>query len=304
MYFSKKRANVLENGVAKAKNKLKPIDASVYRYWEALFLSFYSTRLYVDVGKRWRGFGLLYLLLVIVILAIPFSLRMSANFSDSFNQQVLEPLAQIPTIYVQNGEASFDKPMPYLIKNKKNQVVAIVDTSGRVETFSDKYPYLTVLLTKEKIAFRMPTPQLFGIKEQLPSGEPMVQNFNKGVNLIFDGKKIIADNTISQLKLVSEFMIYPIVIAILFSILLVVLLVLGFLGQVFARIFFSFHITFMQGSRLLMVSSTPMLLLLITLLTTNLIFPGVGIILVAVLISYFCLALYSLRSESKRMSLL
>ena len=42
----------------KIKNKLKLIDAPVYRYWDALYMSFYSRRLYVDVGKRWRGLGI------------------------------------------------------------------------------------------------------------------------------------------------------------------------------------------------------------------------------------------------------
>src|SRR5476651_2545843 len=75
MYFIRKQVNVLENGVAKEKNKLKLIDAPVYGYWKALYMSFYSRRLYVDIGKRWHGFGLVYLLLAIAVLSLPFALR-------------------------------------------------------------------------------------------------------------------------------------------------------------------------------------------------------------------------------------
>ncbi len=67
MFLTLKQVNVLENGVSKIKNKLKPIDAPAYGYWKALYMSFYSTRLYVDVGKRWRGIGLLYLLFFVVV---------------------------------------------------------------------------------------------------------------------------------------------------------------------------------------------------------------------------------------------
>ena len=101
------------------------------------------------------------------VLSIPFTLRMSLVFNQSFNQQIIDPLLQIPTFYVQNGEVSFDKPMPYLIKNKKGQVVLIIDTTGKVDDFTEQYPYLSILINKNIIYFKIPTPQLFnGVTQQ------------------------------------------------------------------------------------------------------------------------------------------
>lgn len=288
--------------MAKAKNRLKPIDAPVYSYWMALYLSFYSRLLYVDVGKRWKGIGILYLLLVVAICAIPFSLKMSFEFNKSFNEQLIEPLLQLPTIYIQNGEVSFDRPMPYVIKNDKGEEVIIIDTTGAVTEITDAYPHLNILINKDVIYFKLPTPQVMGISdERINKGASIVQPLEKGTNMVFDGKKIVQDNTISGLKYASQLMIYPMVVAILYSMYFIVLLVAAFLGQVFSRIFFSFPLTFKQSSRLLMVASTPMQVGLIIFLTLNLMFPGFGFILLFLLVAYFCFAIYSLRAESKHL---
>lgn len=302
MFFIRKQVNGLENGVAKAKNKLKLIDAPVYRYWEALYMSFYSRRLYVDVGKRWRGLGLLYLLLAVAVLSIPFAVRMSINLNQSFNEQIIEPLLLLPTIYVQNGEASLDKPMPYLVKNKKNQVVLIVDTTGKTDKFSPEYPHLNILLTKDKIYFKIPTPQLFAsTTTEIDSGVPLSQSFDKGSNFVFSGKKIVAENNMAGLKYASEAIIYPIVVAIFYSMFVVIFLVLAFLGQVFSNIFFSFKISFMQSSRMFMVATTPMLLVLLLMLSMDAMFPGFGFILMVIIALYFSFAVYSLKAESNKM---
>ncbi|BCA95732.1 hypothetical protein TUM19329_20930 [Legionella antarctica] len=291
--------------MAKAKNKLKLIDAPVYRYWEALYMSFYSRRLYVDVGKRWRGLGLIYLLLAVAVLSIPFAVRMSSNLNQSFNEQIIEPLLLLPTIYVQNGEASLDKPMPYLVKNKKNQVVLIVDTSGTIDKFGPKYPNLNILITKDKIDFKIPTPKLFASSStEINPGVPLTQSFGKGSNFAFSGKKIVDENNMAGLKYASELLIYPIVVAIFYSMFVVIFLVLAFLGQVFSSIFFSFKISFTQSSRMFMVATTPMLLVLIMMLTFDAMFPGLGFVILVIMALYFGFAIYSLKAESNKMVIL
>jgi hypothetical protein len=302
MYFISKLENVLENGVTKEKNKLKPIDAPVYGYWSALWKSFYSRRLYVDIGKRWKGYGFIYLLLAIAIFSIPFFFRMTISFNQSFKEEITEPLLKMPLFYVQNGDVVFDKPMPYLIDNDKKQTVVIIDTTGTVNDFSDKYPYLTILINKNRISFRIPTPQLFTMSTQAPENKskPIVQPFGKGANFVFDGKKFVEQNSITGLKLASQALLYPIIVAIFFSLFIVFFPVLGFLGQTFSTIFFSFKISFSASCRLLIVAGTPMLLLLFLMLTFNSIFQGLGFILFFLLTAYYAFALHVLRAESRQ----
>ena len=300
MYLIKKPANELESRVAKTQNKLKLIDTPVYRYWEAFYMSFYSGRLYADVGSRWKGLGLIYLLLSFALLSIPFAVKMAIAFNHSYNEQIIEPLLQVPTIYVQNGEVSFDKPMPYFIKDKKGKVVLIIDTTGTVNDFSSQYPELSILITKNQISVKIPNPKIFdSVREQASFDPPISQTFDKVSNFVIDGKKIVEENSISGFKYASMAMIFPTVVAVFYSIFAVLFLVFAFLGQIFSAIFFSFKISFMQSSRLFMVASTPMSALLILFLTFNAIFPGFGFILIAFMTLYYSFAVYSFRAVNK-----
>ncbi len=301
MYFIRFLASELENGVKKNKKTLKAVDAPSYGYWSALFRSFYSKRLYIDVGKRWRGMGLLYLLLAVALLAIPYSIKMCIEFDKDFQEHFLDPIKKLPTIYIQNGEVTFDKPMPYFIKNDKGQIVIIIDTTGTVTEFTKEYPKLTLLINKEQMAFKLPAPSMMNLVDEDNRGPSIIQPFDSSMNMMFDGQSIIKNSSIYGLKYAAQLIIYPIVVAIFYSMLVVFFLVLAFLGQVFSTIFFSFKLGFKASCRLFMVSSTPMLSLLIIFLTLNIIFPGFGFVLLILLSGYFSFAIYSLKSESLQM---
>jgi 4-amino-4-deoxy-L-arabinose transferase-like glycosyltransferase len=133
------------------------------------------------------------------------------------------------------------------------------------------------------------------------TNKPLVQTFTKEDNMVFDGKKIIHDDGVTQLKYFSEAIIFPLVFGLFFGLFLIFFLVFGFLGQVFARIFFSFQITVKQGCRLLIVAATPMMVLLFFMLAFNLTFPGYGFMLLAVLAVYFSLGVVALKSESNHL---
>jgi hypothetical protein len=293
-----------ELGAKMGKNKtgMRPIDAPLYGYWSALYLSFYSKRLYIDVGKRWRGYAIRYLLLMVALWAIPLALQMNTHFNMLFKQELVEPLSLIPTIYVQNGQASFDKPMPYEIKNTKNEVTVIIDTTGKVTDFTNKYPFLTVLITKEQIALKIPKPQFPGsLALQENSGTPVTQVFSKDSNFVFNGEQLLNQSSIQRLKIMAQVSIYPLVVMVFFGLFLVLFLAFCFLGQLFARMMFSFKITLKQSCRLFMVSTTPMMFVLLLLLYFNKMIPGMGIIIVFILILYYSFAVYSLRTESNRL---
>lgn len=288
--------------MTKKKHMLKPIDAPVYGYWRALHLSFYSKRLYIDVGKRWSSYGWRYLMLLVLLWSIPISIKIAVNFNDVFNQQLIEPLSMIPTVYIQNGQASLDKPMPYLVKNKNGQVVLIVDTTGTINRFSPQYPNLLILINKDRIAFNMPKPQLLATNTDHDKfDQPLVQIFDKNENLVLNGKEIVTMNMFSTWKYFAQLIIYPIFASMFFPFFMFMFTVLGLLGKVIARTFFSFPITLKQSCRLVMVAATPMMLVFLFSLLFSVFFMGLGFIGISVLAFYFCFGVYALKSESKRM---
>lgn len=286
----------------KKNQSMRVIDAPMYSYWRAIYMSFYSSRLYVDVAKRWQGFGILYLLLVIAIASIPLSARIIYDFNRYFDEQMILPLTKLPPLYVQNGGVVFDKPMPYLIKNKTGAIVAIVDTTGKIKNMDNVYPQLTVLITKDKLYFRPPKFHLFfDTPTPTKSEDTFVQPLDKSSNEVFDAKAWIASSGIMTLKFMTELFVYPLVMTFLFGLYVVFMLALAFIGQLFAQIIFKFKIPYKMAARVLLVASTVQITVFFILLTTSVVFSGTGLLYMVLLAVYFNYGILCVKRESNKM---
>lgn len=285
----------------KEKSSLRLLDKPVFGYWQALYRSFYSSRLYVDVGKRWKGFGFLYLLLVIVLFSLPLSLQIIKYFNRFYDQQIIGPMKRIPTLYIQNGQVIFDQPMPYFIRNEQGKVQAIIDTTGKISMLGQEYPEASILITKNKIYFRTPkTPLQYTLSDRPESDSVYVETFDKSMNQVFNGEEWLENSQVISLKYLFIGLVPPIIIVFFYSMFAVFIPVLALLGQLYAQVFFTFKIRFKQSCRLLMVAVTPAALFFFAVLSLNLRIPASGLILLAILSVYFSCALLFLKRESRQ----
>ncbi|AHE67275.1 DUF1189 family protein [Legionella oakridgensis] len=291
--------------MSKNSQKLRRVDAPIFRYWHAFYMSFYSRRLYVDVSKRWRGFGLIYLFLILLIASIPPSIRIIMDFNQFFNEQVLSPLGELPPLYIQNGKVLFDKPIPYLIKNKQGKVVLMVDTMSTkadLPKLTRTYPDLNVLITKDAMYYRPPTPRFFfSLNTPMPSSSFYEQSFPNYENEVFVGQEIIKSASITRIKYMAELLIYFFVFAFFYSIYLVLMITLAFLGQVFAQVLLNVKIKYKESCRLFAIAATPQIVLFISLFTANFIFPNIGFFFLGLLAIYYYYAVMAVKSERNKM---
>lgn len=284
----------------KNKRALKPIDQPSYGYWQALYRSFYSYQLYVDVGKRWRGFGFLYLLLMVTVLTLPLSIKSMVYFNYFYNKQMIEPLEKMPTFYIQNGEVKLDKPMPYFIKGSAGEVLAIIDTSGTIKSMTPTYPDLTFLVTKNKIFMKTPTPPItYSLGGRSAQDTIEEQTLDENMNEVFNPQEWLKNSRIKTIKNLSLAVSPLVIIAFFFSMFAIFFPVLAFLGQLFAQVFFSFKLAFKASCRLMMVAVTPMMTLLMVLLTFSLTYTGTGLLLIALIAIYYSFAVIFLKRDSQ-----
>lgn len=290
--------------MSKDNSALRSIDSPIYRYWQALYCSFYDRNLYVDVGKRWKGFGLIYFLILMFLVTLPVSFRLMGDFNRFFNEDLIHPIEQLPPLIIQNGQISLDKPMPYLIKNKAGQVVSIVDTTGTITKMDPAYPFLQTLITKKKLLYRFPTPQ-FTLGTVLPATPPegpvSVYSFNEYTNAVFDGKYWLEFSGIRKIGAILKALIYPATAMIFFGIFATLLLAFAMMGQFIARFAFRFIITYKQSCRLLAVSVTPFMVILWIVMFANVLLAGLGIFLILLFAFYFSFAVISLKNESNKL---
>jgi len=288
----------------KTRKELVPENKPLFGYWQALYRAFFSKRLYIDVGKRWKGFGFIYLLLVVILFSLPLSLYLMNNFNHFYQEQVLDPIKRIPEIYIQNGKVVFNKPMPYKIKNAEGKVDVIIDTTGMVSKISKRYPDLSILIPKDEIFFRIPEPPLSTAMHLTSSGESIYsEKIDKNLNQVFSGDEWVQNSRVHTLRYIFLTLTPLFIISFFYVMLAIMLPVLAFFGQLLAQIFFSFKIPFKKTNRLFIVSSTPALLLFFLVLTLNLKIPAQGILLLIVLFGYFNYAVMILKKESQQVAL-
>ena len=116
-------------------------------------LSFYSSQLYQDVGLNWKGVGLGYLFLLLAICTIPKMFKLHNGLSLFIDREAPPFIEQIPKITIEKGKVHIDQPQPYYIKAPdSNDVVAIIDTTGQIQSLENTEAF--ALLTKTKLIMR------------------------------------------------------------------------------------------------------------------------------------------------------
>lgn len=121
-----------------------------YTGWQALYLSFYSTDLYRDVAKNWQGVGYLYLLLVVCLTALFICVQVQVVAVPKAKDVIDTIINQAPSIKIDKGKLSIDKPSPFVIKEPKSgQTLITFDTSDRPMTLAESKS--VVLVTSKQI---------------------------------------------------------------------------------------------------------------------------------------------------------
>lgn len=290
------------------KTNLNPLDQRIYKYWQALYLAFYSSRLYIDVGKRWRGWGLCYFFLVIAIASIPLSIKSMRAFNEYFNYEFLQPMEQIPSFEIKRGKLSFPFFMPYLIKNKYNDVSIIIDNQINLTEMNYIYPKWMMIITSDHISIRLPTLSLLPRELRPPTFATVdsqnidTHSFKEIQYASFNGKMWIDQTNLVQTKWYLMIALYPTITMLLFGFFTIFLFFLAIMGRAFSYIIFKFKIDFKRIYRLMLVSSGAGISVFIMSLTYVQL-PTLGGYLFLIITLYFFYAVLSLKRESKKMVL-
>lgn len=103
-----------------------------FNVFQALFMSFYSRRLYRDVATNWGGRTFGYLLLLLALAWVMSTFQIQQGVSQGYSQFSDTTVSQIPVLTINNGMLSTPENRPYIITapdSKTNLVV--IDTSGQ-----------------------------------------------------------------------------------------------------------------------------------------------------------------------------
>jgi len=129
-----------------------------FNYLDALWQSFFSPSLYVDVAKRWGGVGFLYLLLIVVISWLPDLVKMQTGLQAWRGDAAEGFIRQVPAIDITDGVASANVETPYFIKDPKDgRVMVIIDFTGQYTNLENTTAGM--LLTRNEVILKQSGPQ-------------------------------------------------------------------------------------------------------------------------------------------------
>lgn len=124
-----------------------------YGCLQAIFMSFYSGKLYRDVARNWGAGVFLYLLLLLTIcwaiLMVPMQRSVNKGMTEMMNDMKME---WPKNIIVKNGTVITPENRPYFIKDSKtNETLIVIDTSGKYTQLQDTQAGM--LVTKDTVMY-------------------------------------------------------------------------------------------------------------------------------------------------------
>ena len=216
-----------------------------YSIFHPLILSFFSKSLYRDVGKHWRGTGLLYLLMVLALVWIPTMVKGHLEMSRWVEGESKEITKQIPAVTISNGQVSTDVTTPYFIKDPKTGAnIAVIDTTGQYKTLEDTDAKL--LLTKSKLIFSK------------SATETQTYDLSSVQSFYVDRARV--EGWLGMLGRWFGPVLYPLAVLFSFIFRAIQILIYALVGLLFAQILHA-NINYKTLMRLAAISITPVLIL-------------------------------------------
>jgi hypothetical protein len=120
-----------------------------YNMLQAIFMSFYSKKLYRDVAINWGGKAFLYLLLILALSWVYATYQTQHFLTHGFKLFSEKLVTQIPVMTIKNGMLSTPQNRPYLITDPDaHTTIAIIDTTGQYKTLEQTKASLLVTQTE------------------------------------------------------------------------------------------------------------------------------------------------------------
>ncbi|OGV26535.1 MAG: hypothetical protein A3F18_01775 [Legionellales bacterium RIFCSPHIGHO2_12_FULL_37_14] len=293
----------MKRSKSKHNNNLTELSKPLFNIFQALYMSFYNSRLYIDVIRRWKGVAFFYLMLLSLILAIPLYILVATRCYHEINNSIVKVIADIPKITIKNGVGVCDKTMPYIIRNAKHEERVYIDTTKKADTaIMYKFPKLMVYFAQDKLLFREGFFATFANK--LPEYSSRIYYFDyfKYMNESFSGNDFIKDKKINLIIKILIAAIYPLLVGIVFGLCAFFNFSLSLMAKMVSRTILKTYLKYKEVYRLMLIASTPSLLILDVLLSTQTTVFASGYIVLFIMVAYFSMGVLAYRRDSQQLA--
>lgn len=216
-----------------------------YSVWQAIFMSFYSRKLYRDVAFNWGGFAFLYLLLLVSLSVVSWTYKIQQAVNQAYLHASEKFIPQIPVLTLKNGKISTPEKRPYLIKSDNGkEIIAIIDTSGKYKSLKDTKASLLITETELYTAPK--------------ATETRIDKVPADVSLVFD--PVVVNQYVKNVFAWTWLLVFPLLVVMLYLYRLIQAIVYAVLGRLYGMIIGA-RVTYAQVLQIALVSITPVIVL-------------------------------------------
>ncbi len=215
-----------------------------YRMVQLPVMAFFSRRLYRDIGRNWNGANFTYLFLLLAVCCVPFALNKRNALIQSLAANEASLINQIPDIHITDGEAHVKARMPYYIKNRDGEPIAIIDTTGSMNYI--EHPSVQLMLTESKLIIR--------------GGRHLFNTFDLSAVEDFSMDKHIANDWLSWIKNTTGPLSYAIFLMLSYIFAVTAMLFAAVVGLILSSLLHHSTLGFQSTMRLAVTASTPAIL--------------------------------------------
>ena len=217
-------------------------------YLTAFYRAIFSPPLYADIIQRWKGIGVLYLLLLSFVVGVILCGRLLFVLNTVAQDDVSYILDQIPEITIEKGEATTDVEKPYDVVLQNGQTILRILEQVNLNTVEEENAGVPAILGPKNIILIRPE----------GSGQKMrVHSLSKTDNLIINRDFI--QNIWDSGRVVAPFLAWPFVSLGLFISYFLRALVVALISYIVTA-FMKEEYVFETRLRMSMVALTPVIL--------------------------------------------
>jgi hypothetical protein len=242
---------------------------SQYNIFQAIYLSFFSKKLYRDVASTWGGKAFLYAFFVLALSWIGSVILMQQHISNGYVRYSSTLVKQLPVITVTSGKVSTPENRPYLITEPDSkETLVIIDTSGKYQNLAQADA--AYLITQDSI---------------IAKDGDTTKITKLPVSLTHTFEPTVMNERIKSWVNYAWILMLPGLTLLSFILMVMKALIYGLIGRIFSAITDS-GVSFFQCMGLYCVAATPALAVWTVLFTYDIIFAHRSLLIFVLVLIY------------------
>lgn len=241
-----------------------------YGMLSAIYMSFYSKKLYKDVVLNWGGLAILYLLFIIMLTWIGFTFQAQYALSHLYDKNSDVIVNQIPVMTFKNGKLSTPEKRPYVVTgiDGKDRLM-VIDVSGKIKTLEQAQA--TILMTVDQVTTKTKPDEI------------RIYTYPNNLNMIVNSQVI--NEYIKHYIGFAWILLFPIVVLFSFIYRFIQVLVYSIVGKIFSAITKA-KLSYGQVMQITMIALTPAMIVCAVLNYFNIMFPFQGLFYFGLAMAY------------------